>query len=481
MLKKRRMSRLAIVLSLALSPLPSWSQQPASCPLAFPGAEGFGKYARGGRGGAVHAVTNLGDRGPGSLRAAVQADGPRTVVFKVSGTIELQSALTINNPFITIAGQTAPGDGICIRRYPLIVSAHHVIVRYIRVRLGDESGGQYDAMGGKGQKNIIIDHCSASWSQDETLSFYLCDSLTIQWCLITESLYNSTHPKGPHGYGGIWGGVNSSYHHNLLAHHSSRNPRFASACGNTDFRNNVIYNWGFNSAYGGEANDPSSHAPLSTINMVGNYYKPGPATKLDVACRIVSPSTRNGIEDYGKWYVAGNVVEGHLTVATDNWRFGVQGPDDASKAIIRSESPFAYSPITEETAETAYHIVIVDVGANRPSRDSVDLRILREVAAGTATFEGASYRRLHRVSPSVPRTGIIDSQMDVGGWPVLRSTAPPPDSDHDGMPDDWEKTHGLNPSDPTDGNVVGPDGYTNLEEYLNSSRLLAGTSGDLRR
>jgi pectate lyase len=455
------------------------SSPATSQPPAFPGAEGYGKFTRGGRGGVVCEVTNLADRGPGSLRAAVETTKPRTVVFRVSGTIELKSALTIKDPLITIAGQTAPGDGICIRKYPLIVNAGDVIIRYIRVRLGDESRGQYDAMGGKGQKNIIIDHCSASWSQDETVSFYLCDSLTIQWCLITESLYNSTHPKGPHGYGGIWGGTNSTYHHNLLAHHSSRNPRFASGCGNTDFRNNVIYNWGFNSAYGGEANDPSGGGAQSTINMVANYFKTGPATKSEVMCRIVSPSTRNAIAGYGKWHVAGNVVEGCPHASTDNWAYGVQGPDDSSKPFIRSHKPFAYSPITEESAEDAYKSVLSIAGDIHPKRDSVDVRILHEVATGSAAFEGASYRRLHHISPSVPLTGIIDSQTDVGGWPVLHSARPPLDSDHDGMPDEWEKSHGLDPVDPSDRNVIGKDGYTYLEEYLSSSDLLG--KGDSER
>ena len=220
---------------------PSYAQQRQP---AFPTAEGYGKYTVGGRGGAVIEGTNLNDSGPGSLRAAIEAEGPRTVVFRVSGTIDLQKALTIKNPHITIAGQTAPGDGICLKRYPLNIGADEVVIRYIRVRLGDESGGETDAIGGRYHKNIILDHVSASWSVDECVSIYHCDSVTIQWCMITESLFDSHHVKGSHGFGGIWGSNHSTYHHNLIAHHSSRNPRWASGAGNNDYRNNVLYNWG---------------------------------------------------------------------------------------------------------------------------------------------------------------------------------------------------------------------------------------------
>jgi len=206
--------------------------------LAFPGAEGYGKYTVGGRGGKVYEVTNLNDSGEGSLRAAVEAKGPRTVVFRVSGTIILNSRLDISHPYITIAGQTAPGDGICIRRYQLNIGADEVIIRHIRARLGNESR-KADAIESRYTKNIIIDHVSASWSLDETMSIYHCDNITVQWCLVAESL-----ASGSHGFGGIWGANHSTYHHNLLAHHTSRNPRFATGCRNTDYRNNMVYNWG---------------------------------------------------------------------------------------------------------------------------------------------------------------------------------------------------------------------------------------------
>ena len=208
----------------------SWTQQ-----LAFPTAEGYGKYSKGGRGGIVCEVTNLNDSGEGSLRAAIEASEPRTVVFRVSGTIILESPITISHPFITIAGQTAPGDGICIRRHPLNIGADNVIIRYLRVRLGDESGNDYDAISSRYCKHIILDHISASWSVDECMSIYHCDSITVQWCIISESVSHSNHVKGSHGFGGIWGSNYGTSHHNLLAHHSSRNPRMTSGCGNTDY------------------------------------------------------------------------------------------------------------------------------------------------------------------------------------------------------------------------------------------------------
>ena len=241
--------------------------------IAFPGAEGYGKWTTGGRGGRVLTVTNLNDSGEGSFRDAVEQMGPRIVVFAVDGTIELKSPLRVNNDSITIAGQSAPGDGICLKDYPLVVNASNVIIRYIRVRVGDLNNLDSDGLGGGryGQKNVILDHLSVSWSIDECLSIYKTENLTVQWCLVTHSLNTSVHTKGSHGFGGIWGGYKASFHHNLLANHASRNPRFASVDGTkwVDYRNNVVYNWGFKTAYGG-----GHHAE---INMVNNYYKPGPA------------------------------------------------------------------------------------------------------------------------------------------------------------------------------------------------------------
>ena len=431
--------------------------------LAFPTAEGYGKYTVGGRGGKVYEVTNINDSGEGSLRAAVEAKGPRTVVFRVSGTIDLKRNLVIRNPYITIAGQTVPGDGICVKRYPLMIGADEVIIRYIRVRFGDESGQDSDAISARYVKNLILDHVSASWSVDETMSIYHCENITVQWCMITESMFNSNHVKSTHGFGGIWGSNYSTYHHNLIAHHSSRNPRFASGCGNTDYRNNVLYNWGYQSCYGGEKQQKgNAKFNFSNINIVANYYKPGPATAPGkVSHRIASPSSR-GDGDHGKWYIDDNVVEGNATVTADNWNDGVQ----PSKPIFKLDRPWAAMAINQQTAQEAYKSVLENAGATLPKRDAVDARIIEETRNGTATYEGI-YKTKKTVPDKSRICGIIDSQTDVGGWPELRSTTAPTDTDHDGMPDDWEIMKDLNPNNAADRNNVAADGYTNLEAYLN--------------
>lgn len=435
-------------------------------PIAFPGAEGYGKYTTGGRGGCVLTVTNLNDSGEGSFRDAVERKGPRTVVFAVDGTIELKSPLRIDNDSITIAGQSAPGDGICLKDYPLVVNASNVILRYIRVRVGDRHRLDSDGLGGGryGQKNVILDHVSVSWSIDECLSIYKTENLTVQWCLVAHSLNTSVHTKGSHGFGGIWGGYKASFHHNLLANHASRNPRFASVDGTkwVDYRNNVVYNWGFKTAYGG-----GHHAE---INIVNNYYKPGPASRhhrlLDVA------------EDAsGRYYVCGNVMEGDDAVTRDN-RSAVT--DCAGKPYIRGrksaspdsgispeavptpgkesssclvDAPFPFEPIREDTPVGAYRRVLKAVGCSF-SRDAYDKEILRQVRKGIATFGS---------------NGIIDSQEDVGGWPVLKAGKARKDSDGDGMPDAWERRHGLNPRDASDASACTLDkDYTNIEVYLNS-------------
>ena len=426
--------------------------------LAFPGAEGFGRYTSGGRGGKVIEVTNLNDSGTGSFRAAVEADSARTVIFRVSGTIVLDSKLTIRNGDITIAGQTAPGDGICIKDEQFTVAADNVIIRFIRFRPGDEKQKELDALGGVRQKNIIIDHCSMSWGIDEVVSFYDNEDFTMQWCIISESLYDSFHSKGKHGYGGIWGGIGASFHHNLLAHHTSRTPRF---CGSryhgepeqeiVDFRNNVIYNWGFNSAYGGEA---------GSQNMVANYYKAGPATNSrEIKYRIVSPSHDDQYGPFGRWYIDENYVDGYPNITANNWAGGVQG--DYSETATRVYEPIPYATIITQSAEDAYELVLSDVGAILPKRDSVDMRIIEETRTGTATYGGIWGQG---------GKGIIDSQTDVGGWPTLHSVPAPTDTDHDGMPDDWEIEYNLNHLDPSD-NIEdnNNNGYTNIEEYLNGT------------
>ncbi len=441
---------------------------------AFPGAEGYGEITRGGRGGKVILVTNLNDSGPGSLREAVETEGPRIVIFTVSGTITLESKLRISHPYITIAGQTAPGDGICIRRYPLLINTNEVIIRYIRVRLGDETDDDSDSISSDRRKNIILDHVSASWSIDETVSIYYCENVTIQWCLISESLYFAGHEKGAHGFGGIWGSNRSTYHHNLFAHHSSRNPRFASGCGYNDFRNNVIYNWGYNSVYGGEKEHTGDERfNFTVVNMVANYFKPGPATRPgEVTYRIVNPSSSGSDDGFGKWYVEDNFVYGNQVVTGKNWSAGVQpaGRSPHGPHPGRLHRPFESMPINQQTAEEAYIAVLERVGASLPKRDSIDARIIDETRNGYATYEGGTYKNRWRVPDETRKCGIIDSQEDVGGWPELKSLPAPIDSDSDGMPDEWEKKYGLDPNDASDTSKDNDkDGYTNIEEYLNGT------------
>jgi hypothetical protein len=433
---------------------------------AFPGAQGFGQFATGGRGGTVLFVTNLNDAGTGSLRAAVEASGSRIVIFKVSGTISLKSTLKIMNPNITIAGQSAPGDGICLRDYPVTIQTSNVIVRYIRFRMGDVAMQEGDAFGGRFNKNIIVDHCSMSWSTDECVSFYANENTTLQWSIISESLRTSVHAKGSHGYGGVWGGKNASFHHNLLAHHDSRNPRLGEEAGKafaltdlTDLRNNVVYNWGGNSCYGGEA---------MNVNIVNCYYKPGPVTtKTD---RIISIDKNKiaGTEVFdiwGKFYINGNFVEGSTAVSNNNWDFGVYNQFHSSYGVVSTtdkinmklDAPHDIKGnVTTHTAQIAYERVLKYGGANLV-RDAVDTRIIENVKNKSYSFEGSKGST----------KGIIDSQADVGGWPELKSTTPPLDTDGDGMPDVWETEKKL---DPKVKNASGKDlssAYDNIEVYLN--------------
>ncbi len=442
--------------------------------LAFPGAEGAGKLTTGGRGGRVLKVTNLNDAGPGSLRAAIDQTGKRIVVFEVSGNIELKSRLQIKNGDITIAGQTAPGDGICIQNHEVNIAANNVIVRYMRFRLGDTYVAtiESDAFWGRDLENIIVDHCSASWSIDETASFYHNKNFTMQWCMITESMNKSGHAKGDHGYGGIWGGTPATFHHNLIAHHTNRNPRFdgglrysnGSGTGigqfgpdKVDYRNNVIYNWSGNSAYGGENGE---------YNMVNNYYKPGPATPSNRNKRIMQVSKDNAAAapvpsvygvGYGTFFIAGNYVAGNPTVTANNWSGGVDYDSGITEAMVKKAVPFASVEILAHTAEQAYEAVLNYAGASH-KRDAVDARIANEVRTGTATYNGSK--------SGLP--GIIDTQKDVGGWPTLQSTPALKDTDGDGMPDDWETANKL---DPKVANANGRDlstGYDNIEVYINS-------------
>jgi len=412
--------------------------------LAFPTAEGFGQYATGGRGGLIYTVTNLNDDGEGSLRKGIVKKEPRIIVFAVSGTIELKSKLDVNSGKgnLTILGQTSPGEGITIKGYPFTIKADNVIVRYIRFRMGDINQVQGDALGCRDAKNVIIDHCSVSWATDENASFYNNKNFTLQWCIISEALNKSVHKKGAHGYGGIWGGVNASFHHNLIASNNSRNPRFSGSQTTensenefVDFRNNVIYNWGANSIYGGEK---------GTYNLVNNYFKSGPATTSSKLDRIVSPS-----KPYGKFYVDGNFVVGFDEITKNNWAGGIQC-DDPKDTKLNTEININNNIKTSSPLE-AYKQVLKKAGTSI-YRDAVDTRILNNTEEGIVNY----------------KNGIIDSQEDVGGWPVLKSEKSKPDSDEDGIPDEWEKLHQLNP-EINDSNVytLNKD-YTNIEVYSNS-------------
>ena len=471
------MKRIFLLLLSLLILLPAL---PAQDVPAFPGAEGHARYTTsGGRGGKVYHVTKLTDDGSkGTLRYAVRKSGVRTVVFDVSGTIELKSDLVISSGDITIAGQTAPGDGICLKDYQLKIDADNVIVRFIRCRLGEVEASARDAMEGQNHRNIIIDHCSMSWSTDECASFYDNTNFTMQWCFIAESLKASTHEKGNHGYGGIWGGKNASFHHNILAHHDSRNPRM---CGsrysnradleNVDFRNNVIYNWGnTNSGYAGEG---------GSYNFVNNYYKPGPATKKSIVARIFQPNADDGTNQqykgvWGTFYVDGNyfdgtspydnVQEGAAMIAAtnaDNWA-GVH-PNTKNAPLpeegIRSEVAYHAGDVTTHTAQVAYEKVVAHAGASL-RRDAHDSRIAGEILAGNYTFAGSS----------TGLYGIIDKSSDVGGWCELLSTEAPLDSDQDGIPDSWEELNSLDANDANDAAELWHDGtgYTALEVYLHS-------------
>jgi hypothetical protein len=433
--------------------------------IAFPGAEGFGQYTTGGRGGKVYVVTTLDDSGPGSLRNAVEAKEPRVVVFAVSGTIHLQSKLEIKGN-ITIAGQSAPGDGICLADYSVGLAGDNIIVRYMRFRMGDKNqkggmvdgNGGDDALGGTRRRNIIVDHCSVSWSTDEVLSVYNGDSTTLQWNLIAEPLNYSYHFETGdkdyehHGYGGIWGGKHFSGHHNLFAHCNSRNPRFnGNRQGieeNVDFRNNVIYDWGINSSYAGEGGN---------YNMVSNYYRYGPSTNKNVMYRIMNP-WKNSKLPYGKFFIDGNYVDGSAEVTGDNWK-GVQvGEKQADDpALAKVAVPFSTVPITMQNTKDAYELVLKNAGCSF-KRDTLDARIINEVKHRSGGFVDVQGGYPHGT----------DYEKTVHAWPTLKSLPAATDKDQDGMPDAWETKHALDPADAGDASAYKLDKqYTNIEVYLN--------------
>ena len=436
-------------------------------PIAFPGAEGFGKYTTGGRGGKVYVVNNLEDKGPGSFREAAEAKGKRIIVFALSGTIHLESKLSIKGD-ATIAGQSAPGDGICLADNSVSLGGDNIIVRYLRFRMGDkyQKGGMVDGNGGDDafgaarRNKIIVDHCSMSWSTDEVCSVYMGDSTTLQWNIISEPLNYSYHFETGdkdyehHGYGGIWGGSHLTAHHNLFAHCLSRNPRFnGTRLGATqefaDFRNNLIYDWGHNNIYGGEA---------GYYNIVNNYYKYGPSTTNSVRFRIVNPSKTETLP-FGKWYVNGNYVDEAKDVSDNNW-LGAHMPKEASEEDKKAtiiDNPHPAEAIPVQSAVDAYEDILRNVGASY-RRDTLDERIVSEV----------KYRkgRIIDVQGGFPHG--TEYALTVNAWPTLRSKPALADTDRDGMPDEWEIKNGLNPKDAADAAGFKLNkSYTNVEVYLN--------------
>jgi len=436
-------------------------------PLAFPSAEGFGKFTTGGRGGVIIKVTNLNDDGPGSFRAAATKKYPRIVLFDVSGTIHLQSKLNILGN-VTIAGQSAPGDGICLADQTVGIGGDNIIIRYIRIRLGDkfqnlgmvDKSGDDDAFGGNRRKNIIIDHCSMSWSDDEVFSIYGGDSTTVQWNLIAEPLNYSYHFETgdkdyeKHGYGGIWGGKHLSAHHNLFADCVSRNPRFNGArLGASeefvDFSNNVIYNWQHNTVYGGEE---------GKYNVTNNYYRPGPSTDASVARRIVNP-TVNETQGLGVFFVNGNFVDGNESVSKNN-RLGIDFDKkitDVQKTNAITDKPFETLAINIQDPKAAYFSVLNHVGASF-KRDTLDERIIQDVVQRRG--------RIIDMQGGFPHG--TEYEKTTNAWPNLQSLPVLKDSDNDGMPDSWESKMGLNPNVADDNKFSLSKEYTNIEMYLNS-------------
>jgi pectate lyase len=484
-------------------PFIPWASKPDDLPQAkvpaFPGAEGGGKFSFGGRGGQVYVVTNLADSGPGTYREACEAVGPRIVVFNVSGIIHLEKPVYIEAPYLTIDGHTAPGNGVCIAGESTFMDAHDIVIRYMRYRRGNTNVfDRQSGLCGNPVGNIIIDHCSASWGNDQTMDTYRhlytpptggptlklpTVNDTFQWCIVYEGLntYN-------HAFGGDWGGRNTGFHHNLFACNTGRNPSVAMSF-DFNFVNNVLFNWRHRTVDGGDAN--------SRFNFINNYYKPGPAT-LDnpVRYRILEPaqswSKANPISRWGKAYVTGNYVDGYPDVTADNWDGGVQfakAPDadasgDISKGLIedtnlyqqviaqmRVDQPFPMAPITIQSAQDAYKSVLAGAGATLPVRDSVDERAVQETSTGHVWSEGKEFTPPHikgiaKNDIGTAGNGIITDISQVGGYPDYNGK-PIKDMCADGIPLSWKKKYHLNTKDASlaQEDLQG-DGYTVMDKYL---------------
>jgi len=416
----------------------------------FPGAEGFGTRTRAGRGGKVFVVDSLEDSGPGTLRAALLDESPKTIVFRVGGIIELKSLLFVAHPFVTIAGQTAPGDGVVLKNFGIVVTTNDVLIQSIRVRPGNQGAirpDHNDAIailgptgGAKGSFNVVLDHVSASWGEDETVSTWFAPhDITLSWSIVSEALNRSRHPKRTHSAGLLVGDHSEhvSVHHNLLAHNDFRNPLIISG-GTHDFVNNVVYDWG------SLVTEIVDDAPM-WVNVIGNWYRPGPSSRTPYEI-LINPS---GKKQLPKVYVSGNVKWGEASAPADDWTRVHYGWSNGSSAKYRAAERFPTAAITALDAQDAMTLVLENGGAIAPRRDSIDQRVVTDVRNGTGA--------------------IIDTPEQVGGYPSYVSGIAAVDSDGDGMPDEWEHRVGLNPNDSSDGNADrNHDGYTNLEEYLYS-------------
>lgn len=464
------------------------SDLPQAAIPAFPGAWGGGIYSFGGRGGRVIVVTSLADSGPGSLRDACETVGPRIVVFNVAGIIRLQDKLSIRAPYLTLAGNTAPGDGVCIAGATVEIDTHDIVIRHMRFRRGEtDVTDRNDSLGGNPVGNIMIDHVSASWGLDENMSLYRhmhtpggggrplklpTVNITIQNSIFSEGL-NTYH----HAFGSTIGGLNSTFHHNLWANNSGRNPSVG-MYGDFTFANNVIFNWVHRTIDGGDHR--------SSYTILNNYLKPGPATPDNaVRRRILKPESNRdkGHEDeFGKAHVNGNLVDGDERISKDNWDGGVQPdcqrPTETVLSEIRSNATFAHAPLPMQNAKEAYDSVLSQAGAVLPIRDAIDSRIVQSVRDGVSTARVLPETRNQLVQPpykdcdiekqlALVSKGIITHPDQVGGYPDYRGT-PYADGDGDGMPDSWESAHHLDPKNPKDATAdLNGDGYTNIEDFIN--------------
>ena len=478
-------------------PFIPWAALPSDLPQAsvpaFPGAEGGGKFSFGGRGGKIFVVTSLADSGPGTLREACESAGPRIVVFNVAGIIHLEKPVFIEAPYLTIDGHTAPGDGVCIADNGLIDNAHDVVIRYVRFRRGNlDIFNRHGVHYGNPVGNIIFDHVSASWGQDQNLDTYRhmyqptnggpalklpAVNVTIQWTITSEALntYN-------HGFGGDWGGRNTGFHHNLFACNTGRNPSVAMTY-DFNFVNNVLFNWRHRTIDGG--------GEESLYNIINNYFKPGPAVNAGpIGYRILQPSATQTKQDptprFGKAYVAGNIVAGNEKVTADNWAGGVQFADGGSKddptistnenvkkfvAQVRVNQPFPMPPMTITSAQAAYDAVLANAGATLPHRDAVDARVIAAVRSGQVWHQGQEFlppqmKGLAKNNYGMAGNGLITDVAQVGGYPEYKGE-PIKDLGADGIPLSWKKKFGLDANDAAlaQKDLAG-DGYTVMDKYL---------------